>query len=87
MRQPLFVTLYFLPLIFNNVLMASCFSGGKAWMARMMWLSSSVMEAQKSQLLPCSSLPLQYMPGRPTRIQMGIWKKSAIFRSTEISGE
>ena len=30
MRQPLFVTLYFLPLIFNNVLMASCFSGGKA---------------------------------------------------------
>ena len=52
--------------------MASCFSGGKAWMARMMWLSSSVMEAQKSQLLPCSSLPLQYMPGRPTRIQMGI---------------
>lgn len=22
-----------------------------------------------------------------TRIQMGIWKKSAIFRSTEISGE
>ena len=67
--------------------MASCFSGGKAWIARMMWLSSSVMEAQKSQLLPCSSLPLQYMPGRPTRIQMGIWKKSAIFRSTEISGD
>ena len=56
-------------------------------MARKMRLSFSVTDVQNEQSSRDNSVPLQYIPGRPTKMQIGIWKKSAILRRTDISGE